>query len=115
MNSVLEAMRFSWRVLLERPAVVVAPVGGGRAALVLSAPVVTVLSGRPAGGWLERHQARRSRLVFAADRETAVAYALRWRLNLARIRLAPGGVVSREHATRELAAATGRKGSWHST
>jgi hypothetical protein len=115
MSSLIEAMRFSWRVLRERPALVMAPVTGGRAALVISAPVVTVLSGEPTGGWLERRQARRSRLVYAGDRQTAVAFALRWRLNLARIRLAPHGVVSHDHAQRELAAVSSGKGSWHST
>jgi len=115
MSGLLAAMRFSWRVLLERPGLVVAPVSGGRAALVIWAPVVTVLSGQPTGGWLERRQARRSRLVYAGDRKTAVAFALRWRLNLARIRLAPEGSISRDHAERELAAVTGRRGSWHST
>jgi len=115
MSRLIEAIRFSWRVLRERPVLVMAPVAGGRAALVISAPVVTVLSGEPTGRWLERRQARRSRLVYASDRKTAVAFALRWRLNLARIRLAPQGIISHDHAQRELAAVASRKGSWHST
>ena len=58
--------------------------------------------------WMIRH----SRVAVTL---TAVAFALRWRLNLARIRLAPEGSVSRDHAERELAAVTRRRGSWHST
>lgn len=115
MRGLLDAVRFSWKVMNERPALVVAPVGGGRAALVVSAPVVTVLSGRPTGGWLERRQARRSRLVYASDRATAVVFALRWRLDLARIRIARNGVVSDADAKHELAAAAGKVSSWHST
>lgn len=115
MRGLLDAVVFSLKVARERPAVVVAPVGGGRAALVLSAPVVTVLKGRPTGGWLERRQARRSRLIYAIDRQTAVRFALRWRLDLARIRIARDGVVSHDDAAHELAIASGKVGSWHST
>lgn len=115
MRGLIDAVRFSWKVMTEHPALVVAPVGGGRAALVLSAPVVTVLSGRPTGGWLERRQARRSRLVYAADRPTAVVFALQWRLDLARIRIARDGVVSHSDVEHELATAAGKLGSWHST
>jgi hypothetical protein len=121
-GGLLGAVRFAVDVMREHPELVIAPVAGGRAALVVSRPVVTVLSGRPEGpsvrgveGWLARRQTRRSRLVYAADRDTAVAFALKWRLDLSRIRLAGEGTVTPELVKRELPA--GRKGirSWHST
>jgi hypothetical protein len=119
-GGLLGAARFAVDVMREHPELVIAPVGGGRAALVVARPVVTVLSGRPEGsrgveGWLARRQARRSRLVYAADRDTAVAFALKWRLDLSRIRLAGEGTVTPELVKRELPA--GRKGirHWHST
>jgi len=40
-------------------------------------------------GWLERRQARRSRLVLVPDRATAMRFAGRWKLDLARVHLAP--------------------------
>ena len=115
------ALQAAWQVARVRPDVVIAPVHGGRAALIAFTPRVTVLAGRPDDrkpalqGWLERRQTRRSRLVYAADRETAVAFALRWRLDLARIRIAREGQVPAERVERDLAAGARARRSWHST
>ena len=114
------AMRGAWLTMRSRPEVVVASVAGGPASLVPFTPVVTILAGRPSTGsnrvvrWLERRQARRSQLVYATDRSTAVAFALRWRLDLARIRITSGTV---EPGPAELGhdlRALHKRRSWHS-
>lgn len=116
----LAAVRILLKVLRERPDVVVARVSGGAASLVAFRPVVTILEGRPQHtgsrlrSWLERRQARRSALLYAADRETAVAYALPWRLDLARIRLAELASLSPQVIEHELRAAGRGRRSWHS-
>ena len=114
------ALRGAWLTVRRRPEVVVAGVAGGPAALVPFTPIVTILEGAPGSGsslvarWLERRQGRRSRLVYAADRSTAVAFALRWRLDLARIRITTGdepGPAELGHDLQTL----GKRRSWHST
>jgi len=40
-------------------------------------------------GWLERRQARLSQLILVPDRATAMRFAACWRLDLARVCLAP--------------------------
>jgi hypothetical protein len=79
----------------ERCDVVIAPLQAGAAALVRGVPIVSTLA--PAGPrerwlerWLRRRQSRRSWLFIAPDRRTAVDCALRWRLDLARIRIVAG-------------------------
>ncbi len=78
---------------------VVLPVAGGagglldrvgytRLASVLD-PATVARSRRGAGAWLERRQARRSAVTFVPDRATAIEFAGRWGLDLARVRLAP--------------------------
>src|SRR5690348_14060927 len=81
------------------PEMVLAGLSGGRASLVtgsVAARLVTVLD--PAAHvpprwslrwWLEWRQARRSALVVAPDRPTAVTAALRLKLDLTRIRIEP--------------------------
>jgi len=116
----LDALRGAWRSAVERPDVVVAGVAGGPAALAVSRHVVTVLDARAAIGstgvlgWLERRQTRRSSLIYALDRTSAVAFALRWRLDLARIRIMQTGRPTAGQIERELAAARRGRASWHS-
>lgn len=116
----LAALGALLRVIRDRPDVVVARVAGGTASLITFLPVVTILEGRPEPGnsrlrsLLERLQARRSALLYAADRETAVAYALPWRLDLSRIRLAELASLSPQVIEHELRAAGRGKRSWHS-
>ena len=108
------------RVIRDRPDVVVARVADGTASLITFLPVVTILEGRPEPrgsrlrALLERLQARRSALLYAADRDTAVAYALPWRLDLSRIRLAELASLSPQVIEHELRAAGRGKRSWHS-
>ena len=114
------ALRAAWLTIHTRPEVVVAGVAGGRGALVPFTPIVTILSGEPdegptrADGWLARLQTRRSRLVYAKDRPTAVTFALRWRLDLARIRVTGGVEPSPADVGRDLLAARTTRRSWHS-
>jgi len=94
---------------------------GGAGALVArsaSQRLITTLSaadvGRPSVGivgWLERRQARRSRLLVVPDRASGVAIALRWGISPERFRLAG----SFEREVRETAlSASGRRRPWHS-
>ena len=86
----------------------------------VSGRLVTMLDGRPTIGpagladWLERLRARRSHLVYATDRDTAVGFALRWHLDLARIRITPGGLPTTEQIQRDLMTAGRGRRSWHS-
>jgi hypothetical protein len=86
----------------------------------VSGRLVTILDGRPAtrptglAYWLERVRARKSHLVYASDRDTAVAFALRWHLDLARIRITPGGRPTTEQIRRDLITAGRGRRSWHS-
>ena len=120
-NPVGGPLRTLWHVLHVGPDAVIAPVRGGGAALAVSRPLVTILDGRPENAGsnlralLERIQARRSALVYAADRPTAVAYALAWSLDLSRIRLANPALISPALIERELARRRDGRRSWHST
>ena len=94
--------------------------GGGRAALIFFAPVVTLLDGLPltpasrVGRWLEARQAQRSRLIYAADRESAVSYALMWNVDPTRCRIASSGEPSIREISGDLRFGQPRRRSWHS-
>jgi len=91
------ALRLSARRDESRPLVI--PVAGGVGALLgrrrcrhlasLLDPTDVDPRRRGLRGWLERRQARRSNLVLVPDRATAMRFTACWRLDLARIRLAP--------------------------
>ena len=114
------ALETVWDVVKDRATVVVAPPAGGPAALVPFVALVTDLSGdvesthSNLGRWLEKRQARRSRLLYAADRQSAVAFALRWGLDPTRLRIANGPGVPDGQVARDLAA-TAKRRPWHST
>ena len=114
------ALSALWLVFRRRPHFVMAQARGGRAGLIFFAPVVTVLDGlrlRPASRverWLEGRQARRSRLIYAADRETAVSYALMWNLDPTRFRVASSGEPSIREISGDLRFGQPRRRSWHS-
>lgn len=114
------ALAAAWLAVSRRPDIVVAQAEGGRAGLIPFMPVVTVLDGsprRPASrveAWLEGRQARRSRLIYAADRDTAVAYALIWGLDPTRFRLASAEGPSSREIGRDLRFGLPRRRSWHS-
>jgi hypothetical protein len=91
------ALRFSARRDEDRPLVI--PVAGGVGALLsrrrcrhlasLLDPADVDPHRRGLIGWLERRQTRRSKLVLVPDRATAMRFTACWRLDLARVRLAP--------------------------
>ena len=115
MRKPVDAVAFLWRIIRARPPVVIAPLSGGVAALVVGVPVATVIDRTDGLGRLERLQARRSRLVYAPDRKTAVAIALRWRLNLSRIRIHAGGPPPENQVLGELVAMARKGSSWYAT
>jgi hypothetical protein len=106
--------------------VVIADLSGGPAALLpgrTQAQLISVLQTGDATGprwsvraWLECRQARRSSLVVAPDRPTAVAYALRMKLDLSRIRIEPdlGSAAALTRLMREMDSITARARAWHS-
>ncbi|MBO0684412.1 MAG: hypothetical protein J2P45_14745 [Candidatus Dormibacteraeota bacterium] len=108
----------------ERPQVVVAPLSGGVAGLGLAGcTLVSLLLAPPPARrgsgfrrrWMERRQARRSALLLAPDRSTAVSCALRWNLDLARIRVVSGLEGDLEaHVRRELGRLRPEGRAWHS-
>jgi hypothetical protein len=65
---------------------------------------------------LERRQARRSALVVAPDRPTAVAHALRMKLDLSRIRIETElhSSMAQARLLRELEDVSSRTQAWHS-
>jgi len=102
------------------------PVAGAPGALLSSADsrrLVSVLDPshvspdiRGLRGWLERRQARRSALVLVPDRATGIRFAGRWKLDLGRLRMAPGlQQPEPEQIRRWLASAIRFQGSrpWH--
>lgn len=103
-----------------------ATLAGGSAALVggaVAARLVTVIEPGarvPRKGsvrwWLERRQARRSALIVAADRPTAVAFALSMKLDLSRIRIErfARSNESRTRLRRELERVDTGRTAWHS-
>jgi len=122
----LAALRQRWRLRRASPALVLAPAAGGAASLLgarMCSRLVTVLepvdrvpSRLDLRGWLERRQARRSALVVAPDRATAVAHATRMKLDLARIRVQgdAGSGAARNRLLRELSEVKLRVRPWHS-
>ena len=108
------------------PEIVLAGLTGGPASLVdgtVVSRLVTVLD-RAANvpsrwsvrWWLEWRQARRSALIVAPDRPTAVAAALRLKLDLSRIRIDndPTSVEAQARLQRELNQRSSSRGAWHS-
>ena len=105
------------------------PVAGGSGALVRGRDcrrLVSLLDPsavQPEKGafrhWLERRQARRSALLLVPDRAVAMRFAGRWKLDLARIRLAPNlDEPPRELIERYLAQSRGgekRPKPWHAS
>jgi len=104
---------------------VLAPIRGGAAGLLgpdQRARLISLLTGTPDDGasrlrsWLERRQARQSALLVAPDRNTAVAFALRWGLDLSRIRVVASlDTLSAEQLTRDLTLSATKEPAWHST
>lgn len=123
---VVHALRERLRLGDVTSGVVIADLAGGPAALLpahTQAHLISVLhSGDVAGprwsvrAWLECRQARRSSLLVAPDRPTAVAYALRMKLDLARIRIEPdlGSKAALTRLMREMDSVKTRARAWHS-
>src|SRR5712692_1907198 len=123
------ALRTAWRArrraAREPASLVLAPIRGGAAGLLgpdQRARLISLLTGTPDDGasrlrsWLERRQARQSALLVAPDRDTAVAFALRWGLDLSRIRVVASlDTLSAEQLTRDLTLSATKEPAWHST
>jgi hypothetical protein len=119
-GSLATALRCALRLLRERADVVVAPSAGGPAGLVRFRPVVTMVAdGDPATGgtrrWLERTQARRSRLLYADRRASAVAFALHWGIAPTKFRISDANGPSDEQLRRDMLALRSSRRRWHST
>ncbi|HVB78051.1 MAG TPA: hypothetical protein VNI34_09665 [Candidatus Nitrosotalea sp.] len=104
------ALAFRRTAEIGERAPLVVPLRGGVAGLVGGSSrrrlVTTIEAGsnlapdRGLQNWLERRQARSSALLIAPDRATAVALALRWRIDPQRFRLAEPAPSSEEVAKR---------------
>lgn len=104
-----------WATLSGGPA---ALVGGGVATRLVTViePGARVPRKGSVRWWLERRQARRSALIVAADRPTAVAFALSMKLDLSRIRIErfARSNESRTRLRRELHRSAVSSTAWHS-